>query len=355
MRNALAPASRNCWNVVEEHRSLRAAAQSMGMAYSKAWTVVRRCETAPGVPAAALRHRRLRRRRRDADPRGPGPAGPLPDLTAPGWIRRPARFFPKPLTALRRTPMDYKLIRSDRRTLALEITREGQVLVRAPHQATQDQIDDFLSARQDWLSSRLQRVRDQSGRPPHPRRGADPGAPRQGAGGPPRAGPLLRRPDGPTARQPHHHRRQTRFGSCSSRGRISFSWLLMQYPQEAIDYVVVHELAHLVHQNPRPGLLPAGGLGAAGLPPAGSAAAVLTWAGRLSGPLPRRQPLRRLHHRSRPPHRRPQRRYRRQIHPSPPPRDLGLRQPCEGRSDALRQEAALKKLPKVRKEALAAG
>ena len=33
---------------VEEHRSLRAAAQSMGMAYSKAWTVVRRCETALG-------------------------------------------------------------------------------------------------------------------------------------------------------------------------------------------------------------------------------------------------------------------------------------------------------------------
>lgn len=33
---------------VEEHHSLRAAAQSMGMAYSKAWTVVRRCEAALG-------------------------------------------------------------------------------------------------------------------------------------------------------------------------------------------------------------------------------------------------------------------------------------------------------------------
>ncbi len=29
---------------VEEHRSLRAAAQSMDMAYSKAWSIVRRCE-----------------------------------------------------------------------------------------------------------------------------------------------------------------------------------------------------------------------------------------------------------------------------------------------------------------------
>ena len=33
---------------VKEHRSLRAAAISMGMAYSKAWTIVRRCEQALG-------------------------------------------------------------------------------------------------------------------------------------------------------------------------------------------------------------------------------------------------------------------------------------------------------------------
>lgn len=36
--------------LVEERRSLRAAAQTMGMAYSKAWTVVRRCEDALGYP-----------------------------------------------------------------------------------------------------------------------------------------------------------------------------------------------------------------------------------------------------------------------------------------------------------------
>lgn len=36
--------------LVEERKSLRAAAQAMGMAYSKAWTVVRRCEEALGYP-----------------------------------------------------------------------------------------------------------------------------------------------------------------------------------------------------------------------------------------------------------------------------------------------------------------
>ena len=44
---------------------------------------------------------------------------------------------------------------------------------------------------------------------------------------------------------------RTRFGSCSGRNAISFSWRLMQYPEEAIDYVVVHELAQSVTTTTR--------------------------------------------------------------------------------------------------------
>ena len=42
---------------------------------------------------------------------------------------------------------------------------------------------------------------------------------------------------------------KTRFGSCSSKGNIAFSYRLMLYPDAAIDYVVVHELAHLLEMN----------------------------------------------------------------------------------------------------------
>ena len=46
---------------------------------------------------------------------------------------------------------------------------------------------------------------------------------------------------------------KTRFGSCNSRNSLCFSWRLMQYPDEAIDLVVVHELCHIAHHDHGPG------------------------------------------------------------------------------------------------------
>ena len=42
---------------------------------------------------------------------------------------------------------------------------------------------------------------------------------------------------------------KTRFGSCSAGNTLSFSLYLMTYPSEAVDYVIVHELAHILHKN----------------------------------------------------------------------------------------------------------
>ena len=68
---------------VREKRSLRAAAASMGMAYSKAWRIVRTAEEALGY--------KLRRRGPDAG--GRGPAGGVPVPPGGGGRLCPAALF----------------------------------------------------------------------------------------------------------------------------------------------------------------------------------------------------------------------------------------------------------------------
>ena len=45
---------------------------------------------------------------------------------------------------------------------------------------------------------------------------------------------------------------KTKWGSCSSRGTLSFNWRLLMAPPEILDYVVIHELAHLKEPNHSP-------------------------------------------------------------------------------------------------------
>jgi predicted metal-dependent hydrolase len=45
---------------------------------------------------------------------------------------------------------------------------------------------------------------------------------------------------------------KSRWGSCSATGALSFSWRLVMAPESVIDYVVAHEVAHLVEMNHSP-------------------------------------------------------------------------------------------------------
>lgn len=147
---------------------------------------------------------------------------------------------------------EYTLIRSNRKTLGLEITRELTVLVRAPMRMPKRDIDRFVGQHTDWIAAHLER-RQQQAEPPRELSRAEINALIQKA--------LEYLP----GRIEYYGKRmglrptgiritgaQKRYGSCSGRNSLCFSYRLMLYPPEAVDLVVVHELAHIRHKNHGP-------------------------------------------------------------------------------------------------------
>lgn len=144
--------------------------------------------------------------------------------------------------------MEYRLIRSARKTLAVEISRDGEVIVRAPLKMPKQYIEKFLSERHERIEDAIERTRER--KPMY-------------SSSAPEAEALRKRAEEIIPQRVEYYAKimgvepksvritaaQKRFGSCSSRGTLCFSLNLMQYPGVAIDYVVVHELAHLVELN----------------------------------------------------------------------------------------------------------
>ena len=145
--------------------------------------------------------------------------------------------------------MNYEIIYSKRKTLCLQIKRDGKVVIRCPYRTSKKRIEEFYNAHIEWVKKKLEITQN-------------------------RMVPIDELSDteveelkkkaweyipsrveyyanimNVTPSNVSINRAKTRFGSCNSKKRLNFSCNVMRYPYEAIDYVIVHELAHIKELN----------------------------------------------------------------------------------------------------------
>ena len=147
---------------------------------------------------------------------------------------------------------EYELVRSRRKTLSVQVTRECRVIVRAPLRLAKREIDRFVSEHADWIARALAHQRTLAEAHPEPDEAQARALAERAVREIP---PKVRHYSAIMGLRPTGIRitaARTRFGSCSGKNSLCFSWRLMQYPREAIDYVVVHELAHIRHHDHSP-------------------------------------------------------------------------------------------------------
>ena len=126
---------------------------------------------------------------------------------------------------------EFTLIRSRRRTLALQVTREGQVVVRAPIYAPREDIQRFVIQHETWIAAQLARQSQRLAEHP-PLSQEEQEALRQKAREvlPPLV-QLWAQRMGVTPTGVKITSAQTRFGSCSGKNSLCFSLHLMEYPR----------------------------------------------------------------------------------------------------------------------------
>ncbi len=145
--------------------------------------------------------------------------------------------------------MEYKIIRSDRKTLALQITRDGELVVRAPRRTSLAAIEKFISDNGRWIEKHKAQVKARAVRYPEPTEAERERYIAEAKEYLPRRVEYFSTVMGVCPTGITVTGAKTRYGSCSAKNRLSFSWRTMQYPKDFVDYVVVHELAHIKHKN----------------------------------------------------------------------------------------------------------
>lgn len=146
-----------------------------------------------------------------------------------------------------------QIIRSKRRSLGLEVRPDGSVVVRIPNRLSKKQLMEFFVKHKAWIDEKRhymmnrQDIRISTNAVKYDELTAE---------------ERLRIKDTFVKKAAYYSQimgvsvgnitirnQKTRWGSCSSKGNLNFNYQLYYMPEELMDYVVIHELAHRRYMN----------------------------------------------------------------------------------------------------------
>lgn len=146
--------------------------------------------------------------------------------------------------------MQIEIIRSKKRkTLALEVRKSGVLTVRAPFKTADSVILKAIDEKREWIAKAFENIQRREQKHPEPTADQIKQLKQIAKEYLPKAVEYYGNLMGLKPTSIKITSAKGRFGSCSGKNGICFSYRLMMYEKEAIDYVVVHELAHIKHHN----------------------------------------------------------------------------------------------------------
>ena len=150
--------------------------------------------------------------------------------------------------------MKVTVIRSNRKTVAIQVNSNLSVTVRASRSVSEKDIEEILKKKEAWISKHIEKIKETKERVE-----AEPtekltrekviALAEEALKVIPERVEYFAKVIGVTYGKITVRNQKTRWGSCSSKGNLNFNCLLMLAPPEVLDYVVVHELCHRKQMN----------------------------------------------------------------------------------------------------------